>query len=80
MQAARGIISARGSLLLLEYDCIHRDSNTDANRSQHGECHLQTLMLHPVQVIHVLGMDVVWLIMAMPSHSLHAGGMESTRS
>lgn len=36
-------------------------------------------MLHPVQVVHVLGMEVVGLIMAMPSHPLHTSGMESTR-
>jgi hypothetical protein len=37
-------------------------------------------VLHPVQVVHVLGMEVVWLIMTVSTHPLHAGGMESTRS
>lgn len=72
--------STWGGLLLLENDCVHRDANADANCSQHGKSRFQPLMLHPVQVVHVLGMEVVWLIMAVPSHSLHTSGMESTRS
>ena len=62
----------RGSLLLLENNCVHRDSNTSAHGSQHGEGNLKLLVLHPVQVVHVLCMDVVWLIMrcVLPSASL----------
>jgi hypothetical protein len=38
-------------------------------------------MLHPVQVVHVLGMEVVLPIMGrVPSHPLHPGSMESTWS
>ena len=72
--------SSGGGLLLLEDDRIYWDTDTNANSPQHGKSHLQRLMLHPVQVVHVLGMEVVWLIMAMPSHPLHTSGMESTRS
>lgn len=72
--------STWGGLLLLENNCVDRDSNTDANCCHHRKSRLQRLVLHPVQVVHVLGMEVVWLIMAVPSHSLHTSGMESTRS
>ena len=70
----------RGSLLLLENNCVHRDSNTSAHGSQHGEGNLKLLVLHPVQVVHVLCMDVVWLIMRVRSHPPHSSGMKSTRS
>lgn len=70
----------RCSLLLLENNCIHRDSNTSAHRSQHGEGHLKLLVLHPVQVVHVLGVDVVWLIMSVRPHPPYASRLECTRS
>jgi hypothetical protein len=71
---------SRSCLLLLENNCIDRDSNTNANSSKHGEGRLKLLVLHPVQVVHVLGMDVVWFSMCMSSHPPYTSGMESTRS
>jgi hypothetical protein len=70
----------RCSLLLLENNSIHRDSNASAHRSQHSEAHLKLLVLHPVQVVHVLGVDVVWLIMSVRPHPPCASRMECTRS
>lgn len=51
---------------MLEDDREDRDTDTNANGSQHRSPCSQLLMLHPVQVVHVLGVEVVWLIMAVP--------------
>lgn len=64
--------SSRSSLLLLEYDSVNRNTNANAEGSEHSKSHCQLLVFHPVQVIHVLGMHVVWLIMPMSTHSLHS--------
>jgi hypothetical protein len=37
-------------------------------------------VLHPVQVVHVLGVDVVWLIMSVRPHPPYASRLECTRS
>ena len=59
---------------------IDRYSNTSACGSQHGKGHLKLLVLHPVQVVHVLGVDVVWLIMSVRPHPPYASRLECTRS
>lgn len=43
----------RSSLLLLEDDGINWDSNANAESSEDTEAHLEGLMFHPVQVVHV---------------------------
>ena len=65
-------VLARSSLSLLENDSINRNTNTNAEGREHSKRHLQPLMFHPVQVVHVLGVKVVWFIMPMSPHPLHS--------
>lgn len=63
--------STRSCFLLLEYHSIDWNTHSNAEDSEHCEAHFQLLVCHPVQVIHVLSMQVVRFIMTMCSHSLH---------
>lgn len=70
---------SRGGLFLLENNCIHRDCNANANCSHHGQRRLKSLVLHPVKVVHVLGVDVVRLIVGVRSHPSQACGWRGGR-
>ena len=65
-------ISTRGCLLLLEIDSPNWNTHANAEGSEHSKAHLQLLVFHLVQVIHVFGMHVGWFIMAVITHSLHS--------
>lgn len=70
---------ARSCLLLLENDCIDRNCNTNAEGGEHSKGHFQSLMLHPIQVVHVFRMHIIRFVMAMStSHPLHASRMETS--
>lgn len=64
------------SLLLLVEHSKNRHRNTGGYNSKNTEWHLQLLVFHPVQVVHVLGMQVEWFIMSMPAHALHSSWVE----
>lgn len=62
------------SLFLLKNDSIDGHSDANAEGSKNSKRHRQRLMFHPVQVVHMLGMKVVRLVMAMcmpTSHPFH---------
>ena len=63
--------SARCSLFLLENDSIDRNKDTNAESCENTKRHLQLLMFHPVQVVHMLSMKVIWFVMAMRMASPH---------
>lgn len=66
----REIILTRGGLPLLEDNSKDGNTNTDAESSEDSERHLEALELHAVQIVHVLGVEVVRLVMAMSSAHL----------
>lgn len=68
----RSTISTGGCFLLLEDDSKYWNTHTDAEGSEHPKAHLQCLVLHQVQVIHVFGMHVEGFIMAMSAHPLNS--------
>ena len=70
-------ISGRSCFPLLEYDCIDWNNRTNTEGNEHSKGHCQLLVFHPVQVIHVFGMHVVWFIMTMSPHSLYPSWVES---
>lgn len=72
--------SHRAGLLLLEDDGVDGNGDADAEGREHRESHLQLLVLHPVQVVHVLRVEVVRLVVCMRAHSLRAGAVYSSRN
>jgi hypothetical protein len=65
---------ARSGLFLLENDSIDRYNYSNAEGSEHSKRHFDFLILHPVQIVHVLRMKIEWFVMAMcmtSSHPLH---------
>ena len=65
---------ARSGLFLLENDSIDRNKDSNAEGSEYSKRHFDFLILHPVQIVHVLCVKIVWFIMAMcmtSSHPLH---------
>lgn len=65
---------ARCGLFLLENDSIDRNQDSNAEGSEYSNRHFDFLILHPVQIVHVLCMKIEWFVMAMcmtSSHPLH---------
>lgn len=71
--------STRSGLSLLEDNGKDGNTNTDAESGEDSERHLETLELHAVQIVHVLGVEVVRLVMAMSSaHLLSSSRVEAS--
>lgn len=70
----------RLSLPLLENDCEDRNPNTDAESGEYTERHLESLVLHAVQIVHVFCVEVVFIVTTMSSsaHLLNSSRVEAS--
>lgn len=66
------------SLPLLEDNSVDRDSNSNTKGSKDCKGHLDFLIFHPVQVVHVLCMQIKWSIVPMSSsHSFNSSWVKT---